>query len=489
MAFDHRIFRHPESGFVVDLSDAPTTGEVDLRPALAAMQALEDGAIANPSEQRQVGHYWLRDPDRAPSSAITAAIRAVHTQVDQLQVGDKDTVLLVGIGGSALGAEFAFDALATTRPTRRLVVLDTVDPAGMAHLLHGVDPHRTVALITSKSGSTAEIRTGLRAVEAHWAQAGACFADHAIAITGPNSGLEDMAKSWLATFPVWEWVGGRTSLTSAVGLVPMTLCGLDATQMLAGARQMDAWTRNAPDDNPAAQLAAAWWVAGNGQGDRALVIEPYINRFRGLSRYIQQLVMESVGKGSDREGNPIKQGLTVYGNKGSADQHALLQQLQEGRDDAFVHFVSTRHTAAGSPLEREAADLQLSLLEGTRDALTRAGRPSVTFQLPEPTAHCLGALLALFERAVGLYAELANINAYDQPGVERSKRAAARYLEIHSRLLAALDGTPKTADTLATEIGLDPGRTWRILTHLATTNRAKRSCGKGPSEDTFSSNG
>jgi glucose-6-phosphate isomerase len=489
MSFDRSILRHTGVQLVLDLSDAPDTGGVDLAPALAAMAALEGGAVANVSEGRQVGHYWLRDPARAPSDAIAGRIRTVLDDIDRFDAGECDTVLLVGIGGSALGPEFAFDALASARPTRRLVVLDTVDPAGMAHILHPVDPSRTLAIVASKSGTTAETRTALRTVEAHWAESGACFADKAVAVTGIGSPLAALAAGWRATFPVWEWVGGRTSLTSAVGLLPLSLCGIDTTELLAGARTMDAWTRQVPADNPAAQLAAVWWVAGRGRGDRALVIQPYIDRYQGLSRYIQQLAMESLGKCTSRDGADVVQGLAVYGNKGSADQHALLQQLQDGRDDALVHFIATVGHPTTTPLQLEAADLQLSLLEGTRDALASVGRPSVTIQLADAGPRSLGALIALFERAVGLYAELADINAYDQPGVERGKRATAQHLAAHGAIADALDATPVTAAVLAQRVGMDPGRAWRILTQLSATHRASVITGERPSEDRFSSVG
>jgi glucose-6-phosphate isomerase len=487
MSFDSRVFRHPKSGFVLDLSHAPDTGTVVLGPALAAMSALEAGAIANESEGRQVGHYWLRSPQTAPNAHVCDAIQAVHAQVAALEKLDvnTDTVLLVGIGGSTLGPQLAYSALSAHPPTRRLIVLDTVDPAGMRFLLRSVNPHRTIVIVASKSGTTAETRMALGWVERHWAEAGVCFADSAIAITSPGSPLEALARTWRSTFPVWDWVGGRTSLMSAIGLVPMALCGIDWRALLAGAAEMDAWTRNPAKTNPAAQLAATWWVAGAGQGGRALVLEPYIDRFAGLARTIQQLLMESLGKSTTRGGEPTNQGLTVYGNKGSADQHALMQQLLSGRDDALVHFVYTDASVDSSPFAHAAGDLQFSLMEGTRTALHRAHRSTVTIQLPNADARALGALLALFERAVGIYAELADINAYDQPDVEHGKRAAREHLQAIEKVKAALSAKPMTAVEIAQNVNLEPGRTWRILCHLCTTHRAQSNIGKCPSDDSF----
>ena len=148
------------------------------------------------------------------------------------------------------------------------------------------------------------------------------------------------AESWLARFPMWDWVGGRTSQMSAVGLVPAALQGIDIQKFLDGAKACDDQTR-IPEfqQNPAAQLALMWHFAGNGRGDRNMVILPYKDRLELFSRYLQQLVMESLGKERDLEGRLVNQGLTVFGNKGSTDQHAFVQQLRYGRNDFFVTFI------------------------------------------------------------------------------------------------------------------------------------------------------
>jgi glucose-6-phosphate isomerase len=137
-----------------------------------------------------------------------------------------------------------------------------------------------------------------------------------------------------------DWVGGRTSELSAVGLLPAALQNISIRSILGGAKEMDAATR-IPDlrRNPAALIALAWYYAGNGKGEKDMVVLPYKDSLLLFSRYLQQLVMESLGKEKDLDGNLVYQGIAVYGNKGSTDQHAYVQQLREGLSSFFVTFI------------------------------------------------------------------------------------------------------------------------------------------------------
>lgn len=488
--FDARMLRDPATGLVLDLSAGPelpwTALDGPMSRALTAMAALEAGGIANPDERRMVGHFWLRAPQLAPDPAITEQIRSLHAAVKALDGSDATDVLLVGIGGSALGPQLVADALAGPRDPARLHLLDNTDPDGIHRVLARLDLARTLVLIVSKSGGTAETHNGMLAVQAACEAAGVDFASRAIAITTEGSSLHLRAQGWRARLPLWDWVGGRYSVTGAVGVVPMALCGWDWQGFLAGAAAMDALTRRPFAENPAALLAASWYVAGNGRGDRNLVIEPYRDRFLLLSRHLQQLVMESLGKTLDRRGRVVHQGLTVYGNKGSTDQHAMMQQVRDGRDDTFVHFIETYAQGPALPIGdgRDASDTLVGLMYGTRAALLETGRPSVTIGVPDASARSLGMLIALFERAVGLYAELIDLNAYHQPGVEAGKKAAASALALLARLEAALGEKPASAEQLAQ--GDDPLLCWRLLTHLASTGRASLVPGSQPSLDRFS---
>ncbi|MEC7946135.1 MAG: glucose-6-phosphate isomerase [Myxococcota bacterium] len=487
MGFDDRILRDRGTGFLLDLSRAPEDDPASWTAAIAALAALEDGALANPDEGRQVGHYWLRDPARAPTRGQRAAVEDAWAGVQRLDLGAHTDVLLIGIGGSALGPQLLRAALSQPGDPARLHFLDNTDPEGFHRILGGLDPHRTLSLVVSKSGGTVETRNAMLAAEAWYTAAGTDIGQHGIAITGEGSRLDDAAAGWRQRLPIWDWVGGRTSITGPVGLAPMALCGWDWRGLLAGAAAMDALTRQPYATNPAARLASSWFAAGAGRGDKALVIEPYRDRLSLLGRYLQQLVMESLGKRTDRDGAVVHQGLTVYGNKGSTDQHAFMQQIRDGRDDAFVHFVETTRHGNASPADggHDASDHLLGFLLGTRSALEEARRPSLTIRVPDTTAHSIGMLIALFERAVGLYAERIGINAYHQPGVEAGKRGARATLAALTRIRQALDETPRTAEALAAAAQCSPDVAWRVLIHLSATGRATVVHGERPSRDRF----
>jgi glucose-6-phosphate isomerase len=433
--------------------------EPEMRKAFAAMRDLEAGAIANPDEGRMVGHYWLRAPEMAPKPEITREIeetvqraRAFADKVHAGTVKPPDAprfsrFISVGIGGSALGPEFVSDALGSTADRLTPHFIDNTDPDGVDRVLAeiGDDLAETLTIVISKSGGTKETRNGMLEVEAAYRRLGLELGPHAVAVTGEGSALEKQAREeeFLEVFPMWDWVGGRTSELSAVGLVPAALQGIDVGAMLEGARDMDERTRvHELRGNPAALLAAAWYHAGSGKGEKQMVVLPYKDRLLLFSRYLQQLVMESLGKEKDLDGNVVHQGIAVFGNKGSTDQHAYVQQLRDGRSDFFVTFIEALKDRAGrSPaLEQDATagDFLLGFLMGTRSALYQKGRRSMVLTLPEVSPHAIGMLIALYERAVGLYASLIHINAYHQPGVEAGKKAAAGVLKLQARALAVL---------------------------------------------------
>ena len=244
---------------------------------------------------------------------------------------------------------------------------------------------------------------------------------------------------------MYDWIGGRTSVMSAVGLLPMALEGFDIDNFLAGAAAMDERTR-IPDalQNAAMLLALAWYHAGHGKGEKDMVILPYKDRLALFSRYLQQLVMESLGKEKDLDGKIVHQGIAVYGNKGSTDQHAYVQQLRDGVLNFFLTFIEVRkdRPASGGRFEVEegvtSGDYLQGFLRGTRSALYESGRESITMSISEMNAFNVGLLIALYERAVGFYASLVNINAYDQPGVEAGKKAATKLLQIQQQVCEQL---------------------------------------------------
>jgi glucose-6-phosphate isomerase len=491
----------PELDIELDLADAGldeaalASAAPRLEAALDAMHRLESGAVANADEGRMVGHYWLRDPDRAPDPAIAAAITASWKQIDAFAhsvrggtIAAADgkpfrEAILVGIGGSALGPQL-IEAALTPRAfgdAFRLRVLDNTDPAGIEAMLADTGSlGHVLVLVISKSGGTVETRNGMLELRAACARQGLDFTRQAVAVTSEGSALDRLAaqENWLARFPMWDWVGGRTSVLSPVGLLPAALLGLDWRGLLRGAAAMDQWGRARPArKNPAALLAWFWYAQGGGHGSKDMVILPYKDRLSLMSRYLQQLVMESLGKRLDRQGREVWQGLAVYGNKGSTDQHAYVQQLRDGVHNFFAVFVRVLRDQDARALEVEpgvtSGDCLDGFYQGTRAALAENGRASATLVLRECDAVRLGALIALFERAVGVYAELVDVNAYHQPGVEAGKQAAKSVLALQTRLLAALPEAPagKTCRELAEALRADPTAVWQVLRHLAANDR------------------
>lgn len=496
----------PQIGMRLDISRMAFADDYfdSMEPALAkafeAMDQLEDGAVANPDENRQVGHYWLRAPELAPAGELTRAIETTVTEVKAFAAdvhngirrgagGERYTDLLViGIGGSALGPQWVADALGhpATDPLRTHF-FDNTDPVGIDKVLARLDGRlgTTLVVVISKSGGTPETRNGLLAAQRAWAEAELDFSAQAVAITGEGSRLEALAREegWQARFPMWDWVGGRTSETSAVGLLPAALQGIDIDELLRGARDADVLTRRHEiRSNPAALLALMWFYAGAGRGEKDMVVLPYRDGLLLFSRYLQQLVMESLGKNRDLDGAEVSQGIAVYGNKGSTDQHAYVQQLREGIDNFFVTFIEVLDDGDSPTAKMEvepgvtAGDFLRGFFLGTRRALTEACRESMTLTLDRLDAHRLGALIALYERAVGLYAGLVHINAYHQPGVEAGKRAAATVLDAQRKVLAAVSAAvePLSFDQLVEQSAPeDPETVAHLLRGLVANERLR----------------
>ncbi|MFW6358018.1 MAG: glucose-6-phosphate isomerase [Chroococcales cyanobacterium] len=464
--------------------------------AFQEMAELEKGAIANPDENRMVGHYWLRDPDLAPNSEIRNEIVDTLDQIESFALkvhkgeirppfaNQFTDVLSIGIGGSALGPQFVAEALASTNPPLRIHFIDNTDPAGIDKTLAEIGKrlNSTLVLVISKSGGTPETRNGMVEVKAAYEKESLKFENYAVAVTGVDSKLDNQAKAegWLARFPMPDWVGGRTSELSVVGLLPAALQGIDVRSMLSGAKAMDATTRIPKiSSNPAALLALSWYYAGKGKGEKDMVVLPYKDSLLLFSRYLQQLVMESLGKEQDLEGNIVHQGIAVYGNKGSTDQHAYVQQLREGVANFFVTFIEVLKDREGDSVEVEpnvtSGDYLSGLLQGTRQALYDNDRDSITLTIPEVTPYTVGVLIALYERAVGLYASLININAYHQPGVEAGKKAAASVLALQNKVLEVLEAetTALSVEALAQKVNAtsEVETVYKILRHLYANQR------------------
>jgi glucose-6-phosphate isomerase len=498
--FKTHFYHNADLGVSLDISRMPfpddffSSMEPHMQRAFDAMTKLEGGAIANPDEKRMVGHYWLRAPQLAPNpelaSDITTTLAAikdftakVHSGAIAGPKGKFKNLLVIGIGGSALGPQLVNHALGNPRKDKLAVTFfDNTDPDGIDYVLASLRGQlaKTLVVVISKSGGTAETRNGMLEAIAAFKAAQLDYAKQFVAITGAGSKLDQTAQSegWLMRFAMWDWVGGRTSELSAVGLLPAALQGIDIQAMLDGAAAMDEVTRYpVTAQNPAALLALMWFFATDGRGAKDMVVLPYKDRLLLFSRYLQQLVMESIGKEFDLDGRIVNQGIAVYGNKGSTDQHAYVQQLREGVNNFFVTFIEVlKDREAKTSLEVESGitsgDYLQGFLLGTRDALSEKERHSITITLPDVSPRTLGMLIALYERVTGLYASLVNINAYHQPGVEAGKKAGGGVIALKKKLVAALVAAPGeafTAEKLAAHVGESDKAelAFKILEHLA----------------------
>ncbi len=480
--FQQHLCHCPEIGLWLDISrmnfddNFLSSMEPAMQRAFTSMQALEQGSIANPDEGRMVGHYWLRFPALAKTPELQ---KEIETTIDRIEAFAAEIhtgklcapnnktftrLLIIGIGGSALGPQFVADALGGAADKMTPYFLDNTDPDGMDRVFSQIgDLSDCLVIVISKSGSTKETRNGMLEAQLAWKNAGLEFSKQAVAITGNDSELDKLAKAqgWIERFPMWDWVGGRTSVTSAVGLLPAALQGIDIRTLLNGAHLCDRITRNSQTrSNPAALMALMWHYATGGNGTKDMVMLPYKDRLLLFSRYLQQLIMESIGKQLDLDGKEVNQGLTVYGNKGSTDQHAYVQQLREGVHNFFVTFIEVLQDRTGNSIEVDpgvtSGDYLFGFLYGTRKALSENGRESMTITVEKLDAATIGALIALFERTVGLYASLININAYHQPGVEAGKKAAGTVIELQKKVRTWMDDHPDQPDpeAVAAALGL-----------------------------------
>lgn len=465
-----------------------------MQKAFADMKALEGGAIANPDEKRMVGHYWLRNAELAPTPEIRREIEETVANIEKFAArihageilgagGSFKNYLLIGIGGSALGPQFVANALGDPRSDKmKPFFFDNTDPDGMDRVLAliGRELNQTLCIVVSKSGGTKETRNGMLIAKDAYEKASLNFNQHTIAVTMANSELDKFAikNKWISRFPMWDWVGGRTSELSPVGLLPAALQGFNVSNILAGAAACDTITRKAvTSENPAALLSLAWYESGSGKGLKNMVIIPYKDRLELFSKYLQQLLMESLGKELDLNNTVVNQGMTVLGNKGATDQHSYIQQLRDGLNDYFATFVEVlidekNHSLLVEP-QVTSGDYLHGFYLGTREALTENNRESLTITINDVAPFSVGVLIALFERSVGLYANLININAYHQPGVEAGKKAASNVIAIQKTVLDYLKNDncrPKSCFEIAVGIKKESEieLIFKICEHLAS---------------------
>ena len=350
----------------------------------------------------------------------------------------------IGIGGSSLGAEALLRALGhpkhnllprARRKAPRIHFVDNVDPDALAGLLDVLDPSRTAIHVVSKSGGTVETAASfqiLRDVLQHAAPRGR-WATRCVATTGQGALAALAAEVGFETLPFPDDVGGRFSALTASGLLTPAVAGVDIQPIVAGARRFAKRVAAAPiADDPAALAAIALTQLDQQRGKPIHVLMPYADALEPLARWFVQLSGESLGKIRARDG--VSVGPTPLPARGTTDQHSQVQLFVEGPADKVVIFVAPETTAREQTIPGGAPAPYLdgvslgALLraeqQGTAIALARAGRPSMTWVMPQLDGHALGQLLVALELQTAYQAALYEIDAYDQPGVEAGKVAA-----------------------------------------------------------------
>ncbi len=357
---------------------------------------------------------------------------------------DFDTLVVLGIGGSALGARALVSAIGDESVGLRVVVADSIDPERFGALLGRLDVGRTLFDVVSKSGETAETMAQFLIVRDRLLrELGAVdYKRHLIVTTDAKDGAlrQIVNDEGFRALPIPAGVGGRFSVLTPVGLFPAAAAGIDVEELLAGAAHMDERGKTAASagSDPALALAGALWLLATRHAKPIVVLMAYCERLTTTADWFCQLWAESLGKATDLAGRTVEWGQTPVRAVGAADQHSQLQLWLEGPRDKVVVFVRVEDHGAAIDLPATYQDLEsVAYLGGhslgellnaeqraTELALAKRGRPSATLVLPTLNAFTLGQLLYLFETATVATGALAGVDPFGQPGVEEAKRLA-----------------------------------------------------------------
>ncbi|MCU0634697.1 MAG: glucose-6-phosphate isomerase [Gemmatimonadaceae bacterium] len=379
-----------------------------------------------------------------------AALLAQSTDFAARVAGRYDDVLVLGIGGSALGPIALRTAL---RPTAwnlrtadqrsglpRLTVLDNVDPVTIGETLALLDLARTLVVVTSKSGGTVETMAQYLIVRDALARVVGAerVRDHLVFITDPTAGaLRPLAAAQgIPALDIPPNVGGRFSVMTPVGLLPAALVGIDVRGLLDGARALrDRCASSTLAENPAGVFAVLQWLADREHRANVQVLMPYVDAFRDLGAWFVQLWAESLGKVRP-DGTSV--GPTPLGALGATDQHSQVQLFMEGPSDKTITFIGVAERAAQGAIPVAADDgPELAYLAGhslaelidveqraTAGALAARGKMNMTLTVDRADAFAVGELMMCFALATAYAGELYGVDAFNQPGVELGKRYA-----------------------------------------------------------------
>ena len=433
----------------------------------AAIDAMFRGKKINITEQRAALHVALRDPKAKNNTPeVNETLERMETLVAELHSGKWmgysgkmiTDVVNLGIGGSDLGPAMVCDALSAFA-TKKLSIhfVSNVDPSHLQDTLKGLQAETTLFIIASKSFSTLETLKNAEAAR-DWLQQQTDVTatdKHFVAITTNLSAAAQFGIEEQNVFPLWDWVGGRFSLWSAIGLPIALALGMEGfRQLLAGAHSMDEHFRTAdPEKNlPVILALLTFWYREYFNAHSTAVV-PYSQRLNLLPSFLQQLCMESLGKSVDKQGAKIEHntGDIIWGTAGTNGQHSYFQLLHQGTEFIPVDFIASANsdtednTQAHQHLLANCFSQSLALMKGNPDSgsthkVVDGNKPSNTMLIEEMNPYNLGMLLALYEHKVYALSVLWNINAFDQWGVELGKK-------LSTKIFAAMS-TEKNYDAL-----------------------------------------
>jgi glucose-6-phosphate isomerase len=429
------------------------------RGLAAAMRAQLDGGIVNPTEGRAALHTALRGRSSEAAAARDAHAQALAARermrelVAQLGASDVIDIVSIGIGGSDLGPRLVVDALASPKARFRVHFLSNVDGNAAQRVLASLDPSRSAAIVISKTFGTQETLLN-GGIAREWLNDDSRL----YAVSTHAQRVAEFGIPPERTLPMWDWVGGRYSLWSAVGFPIALALGMDRFEgLLAGAAEMDQHAaRAAPRKNVALwhALTAVW--NRNALHAATQAVLPYDERLKLLPAYLQQLVMESLGKSVRVDGSAVDAHTVPvwWGGAGTDTQHSFFQALHQGTQAVPADFIgvlqadhlhATNHAALLANLLAQTEALANGQPSDEPHRSYPGNRPSTLLLLDALTPQSLGMLVALYEHSVYLQSVLWDINAFDQFGVELGKQVA-------NRLLPALQGEVEADDAVTREL-------------------------------------
>mgnify|MGYP004674525185 FL=1 len=427
-----------------DIAKVGEENGLDLNREFANYQDTIKHIIANLNQRKDKPGQWLQWMNLGYNEETLWYVKEYASMVQ----GRFENILVLGIGGSALGGIAATEALLKPYWNQlseeqrngfpRIFFLDNIDPDTMTGLLDYLDLSKTLVNVITKSGDTAETMAQFLIVKDRLEkELGDNYRYNVVATTDKKTGIlrQIAEQEGYKTFVVPDDVGGRFSVFSAVGFLPLALVGIDIDSIVNGIKDMDLALKNTDiHENIAAQNALIHYLLDTKKGKHISVMMPYSSKLKFVADWYVQLWAESLGKNKDKDGNDVQIGQTPIKALGATDQHSQIQLYNEGPNDKVISFIRVgefdnnleipnifEYTGIGYLGGKTMNQLINAEADSTKVALTDYNRPNITITLDKVDGYHIGQLLYMFEVQTAIAGELYNINAFNQPGVEQAK--------------------------------------------------------------------